>query len=88
MTELTTAEILEIEVLSIEKWGQFKFTPMLLDKKNDEMLINDLDFEKLLRFTFPKSYTINGKTIAVDYSVFKILKLRYFRDNETVEILR
>lgn len=87
MTDLTTAEILEIEILSIAKWGKFKFTPMLLDKKNDEMLINDLDFEKLLSFTFPENYTINGQTIAVDYNVFKILQLRYFRDNETVEIL-
>lgn len=87
MTDLTTDEILEIEILSIEKWGKFKFTPMLLDKKNNEMLINDLDFEKLLRFTFPKNYTINDQTIAVDYSVFKILQLRYFKDNETVEIL-
>ncbi|MBP2281958.1 hypothetical protein H4V97_000276 [Flavobacterium sp. CG_23.5] len=87
MEIFTTEEQLELETLFICKWQQFIFGTMLLDKNNNEVLINDLDFEDLLNFTFPNSYRVNDKTIIVDYNIFKILQLRYFRYNETVNVL-
>jgi hypothetical protein len=87
MERFTTTDLLEIETLLIYFGKAFIFTPMLLVKDRNELLINDLLFKTFLDFMFPDSYTVNDKTIAVDYNIFKILQLRYFRYNETVNIL-
>ncbi len=83
---MTTDQLLELEILTNKKYGNFKFTPLLLDRKNNIVLINDLDFVNLLELTFPDSYTVTNNTISVDFNIFKILQIRYFRHNETIQI--
>lgn len=87
MINFTTAEQLEVEAILICKGKNFVFTPMLLNEQKNEILINDLDFKVFLDFFFPDHYTVSSNTISVDYNIFKILQLRYFRYNETVQIL-
>lgn len=86
MEKFTTTDLLEIETLLISFGKCFIFTPMFLVKDRNELLINDLSFKTFLDFIFPERYSVNDKTIAVDFNIFKILQLRYFRDNESVQI--
>lgn len=87
MNDLSTEEQLEVETLLLSFGKKFEFTPMNLIKNKNELQINDLSFKIFLDFIFPGSYRVNDKTLFVDYNIFKILQLRYFRYNETVDIL-
>ena len=84
---LTIEELLEFETSLIEKWENHVFSPMRINEKFNVILTNDLEIKELLEFSFKEHFHISYHTIAIDYNVFKIIQLRYFRNNKTVQII-
>jgi hypothetical protein len=84
---LSIEELLEFETSLIEKWENHVFSPMRIDEKFNVVLTNDLEIKELLEFSFKEHFHIIYQTIAIDYNAFKIIQLRYFRNNDTVQII-
>lgn len=83
---LSNAELLELEILLIEKYIFHKFSIIYHNEISDEIIAFSKDLELLLNKDYPERYrTFNNKVI-MSLDLFNLLKLRYFSRNETVII--
>jgi hypothetical protein len=84
---ITDAELLELEILLNEQFESLTFHPLFYDKKTNVIYINkETKIEVLYNIVFPNQYNINEKFLYSSLELFKILQLRYFRNNRSIEI--
>lgn len=83
---ITDAELLELEILLIEKYIYHKFGKICHNETTNEIIALREDLELLLNKDYPGSYRTFGTKIIMSLDLFNLLKLRYFSRNETVII--
>lgn len=82
---LTDAELLELEMLLIQRYRDYNFEQLLYDKENKLILIKDEYLKKIIVMYFNERHQEFGDDIAISVEIFKILQSRYFRNNETIK---
>ena len=83
---LTDVELLELEVLLIEKYNELEFGKIYHNEISNKIIAYREDLEQVLSINYPDRYrTFNNKVI-MSVDLFNLLKMRYFSTNETVQI--
>ena len=83
---ITDAELLELEILLIEKYIFHKFGKIYLNETTNEIIAFREDLELLLNKDYPGRYRTFNTKIIMSLDLFNLLKMRYFSRNETVII--
>jgi hypothetical protein len=83
---ITDAELLELEILLIEKYILHKFGKIYHNETSNEIIAFREDLELLASKDYPGRYRIFNTKIIMSLDLFNLLKLRYFSRNETVII--
>jgi hypothetical protein len=86
---ITDAELFELEILLIDKFDKFDFSKLKFDFESELVFINNTEngFKDLIELYFnDRIEVLNNKTV-ISFDIFKILQLRYFRNNRTVPTL-
>lgn len=83
-TNLTDAEIFELESLFIAKFENLIFKP-INQTENNCLIIENSEIEELVKFYYPGRYSKdeNGN-IKMSRSLFEVLQSRFFRNNQSV----
>lgn len=86
---ITDPELYELEILLIEKYELFDFSKINFDIENKLVLLKEKDtgLKELIEFQFNDRFVFMNDETAISFDIFKILQLRYFRNNRTVPIL-
>lgn len=83
---LTDAELLELEILLLEKFNEQDLKPIYRIDKN--IITDDSGIESALKMNFPDRYTKDEKgNLKMSIHVFKIIQHRYFR-HKKVKIIK
>jgi len=85
---ISDAELLELEILLNHQFEAFDFGEVFINKELGEVLIKDKGLKDLVLLCFKDRHEIRGEDFFISIEIFKILQLRYFRDNETLQILK
>lgn len=83
---ITDAELLELEILLIEKYIFHKFGKIYHNETTNEIIAFREDLELLLNKDFPGRSRIFGTKIIMSLDLFNLIKMRYFSRNETIII--
>lgn len=84
---LTDAEVYELEKLLVEDFHQLQFDPIDYDAKENIVIINNPEIERLVNFFYEGRYSKdeNGN-ISISFFVFILLRNRFFPNNQSVKI--
>lgn len=83
---ITDAELLELEMLLIEKYIFHKFGKIYHNEATNEIITFSEDLGQLLSISYPDRYRIFNNKVIMSLDLFNLLKMRYFPMNETVII--
>jgi hypothetical protein len=81
---ISDAELLELEILINQKFETFDFGEVFFNKELGEVLIKDKGLQGLVLSYFKDRHEIRGEDFVISVDIFKILQMRYFRNNATV----
>lgn len=81
---ISDAELLELEILLNENFETFDFGKVFINNEIGEVLIKDKVLKDLILLNFKDRHEIRGKYFVISIEIFKILQLRYFRNNQSV----
>lgn len=81
---ISDAELLELEILLNQKFETFNFGEVFFNKELGEVLIKDKVLQDLVLSCFKNRHEIRGEDFVISVEIFKILQIRYFRNNATV----
>lgn len=83
---ITDAELLELEMLLIEKYENHVFDKMFYNEMTNEIIVAFKDLEYLLVKEYSGRYRVFSSKVIMSLDLFDLLKMRYFSTNETVKI--
>ena len=83
---ITDAELLELEILLIEKYYFHKFRKIYHNEMTNEIIAFREDLESLLTKDCPGRFKIFDNKVIMSLDLFNLLKMRYFSTNNTVII--
>ena len=83
---ITDAELLELEILLIEKYIFHKFGKIYHNETTNEIIAFCEDLEMLLNKEYPERFKILDNKVILSLDLFNLLEMRYFSRNETVII--
>ncbi len=83
---ITDAELLELEILLIDKYKSYVFGQIFHNEMTNEIIAIFEDLEYLLEKECPGRYRIFNNKAIMSLDLFNLLKMRYFSRNETVII--
>lgn len=82
---ITDAELYELERLFISKYENFDFNKVIFDNANKRVLLQNDQLSDLITMYY-KDRSVDDEGInSISFDLFKILQLRYFRNNRTVQ---
>ncbi|MNR38011.1 hypothetical protein D3C85_1560810 [compost metagenome] len=82
---ITDAELLELEMLLIDKYENHVFKKILYNEMTNEIIAFFEDLEYLL-VEYSGRYRVFSTKVIMSLDLFNLLKMRYFPANETVSI--
>jgi hypothetical protein len=85
---ITDAELLELEILLIEKYIFHKFGKIYHNEMTNEIIAFREDLESLLTKDYPGRFKILDNKVILSLDLFNLIKMRYFPMNETVLITK
>jgi hypothetical protein len=86
---LTDLELFEIESLLSCKLHNMDLLDTEFDEETDLVTVKNIDFKEILEIVYPERYSINEEgNIILSIHIFKILFLRYFRNNKTITFIK
>lgn len=83
---ITDSELLELEILLIEKYKAHIFDKLFINETTNEIIAFKKDLELLLLIYYPDRYRIFKSRIILSESLFNLIQMRYFSTNLTVII--
>lgn len=83
---ITDAELLELEILLIDKYENHVFDKIFYNEMTNEIIVFRDDLEQLLLINYPDRYVKFNNKVIISIDLFNLLKMRYFSTNETVKI--
>lgn len=87
--DITAIELLELEMLFIEDCENESFDPIPHNESKDLVLITNRKLKRLIDYALLLNYRANKKgDYIVNYYLFRILQLRYFRGNKSVSFIK
>lgn len=81
---ITDAELLELEILLIEKYKAHIFDNIFINETTNEIIALKKDLEQLLLIYYPDRYRIFKSRVIISKSLFDLIQMRYFSTNITV----
>lgn len=83
---ITDAELLELEILLIDKYENHAFDKILYNEMTNEIIAVFEDLKYLLVKEYSGRYRVFSSKVIMSLDLFNLLKMRYFSTNETVQI--
>lgn len=83
---ITDSELLELEILLINKYKNHVFEKIFYNEFTNEIIAVFKDLEHLLVKECPGRYRIFNSKVIMSLDIFNLLKMRYFSTNKTVII--
>jgi hypothetical protein len=81
---ISDAELLELEILFNQQFLKYDFGETFINNEIGEVLIKDKRLKDLVILNFKDRHEIRGEDFVISIDIFKILQLRYFRNNQSV----
>lgn len=83
---ITDAELLELEILLIDKYENHAFDKIFYNEMTNEIIAVFEDLKYLLVKEYSGRYRVFSSKVIMSLDLFNLLKMRYFSTNETVQI--
>ena len=83
---ITDAELLELEILLIDKYENHVFEKIFYNEFTNEIIAVFKDLEYILVKEYPGRYRVFNTKVIMSLDLFNLLKMRYFLLNKTVKI--
>lgn len=80
---ITDSELLELEILLVEKYIFHKFGKIYHNETSNEIIAFCEDLELLVSKDFPERYRTFKNKVIMSLDLFNLLKMRYFPRNKT-----
>jgi hypothetical protein len=85
---ITDAELLELEILLIEKYIYHEFSKIYHNETTNDIIAFSEDLDQLLSISYPDRYRIFNNKVIMSLDLFNLIKMRYFPMNETILITK
>lgn len=86
---MTDLELFEIECLLSCKLHNMDLLDTEFDEKTDLVTVKNTNFKEILEIVYPERFSISEEgNIILSIHIFKILFLRYFRNNKTITFIK
>lgn len=83
---ITDKELLELEILLIDKYTSHKFGKIYHNEISNEIIVFREDLEQLLLINYPDRHVTFNDKVIMSLDLFNLLMMRYFSTNKTVQI--
>ena len=83
---ITDAELLELEILLIDKYENHVFDKIFYNEMTNEIIVAFKDLKYLLVKEYSGRYRVFSSKVIMSLDLFDLLKMRYFSTNKTASI--
>ena len=83
---ITDAELLELEILLIDKYENHEFNKIFYNEMTNEIIAVFEDLKYLLVKEYFGRYRVFSSKVIMSLDLFNLLMMRYFSTNETIKI--